>query len=386
MPCHGDGTISGYVFKLARESVNCTQVEMAQQLAMDPQTIHSWETGRRSLAATNVRDLVQLRVNLLSLGVDPALVEGLNPALEADYILSCMLATGSDQFDIDTHPLANWLLPHTVSEMLAWALGGAVPSAIDHALPKVGRRGPVASAPALSIPERKRFFENLSAMADVILKGHNWEDERRGQLGHQLYLRIGWNRDAETSRWLRVAYTRHRARFPRLDRWSPRWLELRSLVIAMAYHGDVEPLHRFVRTSHVSDECEMANLNYWAYWVGELRGRRRSQEFMVSADALRSWTGVTLLRRLIWKLDVMNPYLELNIHSIATLLGRPITFHLLDGDRDLASSLRSRVDGLLSQPMSVSVHARRELEAIRRGVSRLPRTRQTPIARGSSTT
>src|SRR5437879_2353891 len=91
-----DGIISGYVLKLARESIDHTQVEIAQQLRIDPQTVHSWETGRRSLAATNVRDLVDLRLRLFNLGVDTALVDSLNPALEADYIISQMVVTERD--------------------------------------------------------------------------------------------------------------------------------------------------------------------------------------------------------------------------------------------------------------------------------------------------
>jgi hypothetical protein len=81
---------------------------------------------------------------------------------------------------------------------------------------------------------------------------------------------------------------------------------------------------------------------------------------MVSMETFRSWTGVTLLRRLIRKLDATNSYLELNIHSIATLLDRPIAHHLLDGDGELAWSLSLKVDGLLDQPAVVSDHGRRQ--------------------------
>jgi transcriptional regulator with XRE-family HTH domain len=367
-----DGVISGYVLKLARESINCTQVELAQQLAVDPNTIHSWETGRRSLAATSVRDLAQIGLRLSNLGVNPALIDGLNPALEADHILNRTLSTGHGDLVGGSHPLASWLLPHSVSEMLAWPLIREVPSAISRVLPKSARRGPVASGPPLAIPERRRFFENVEAAAELTLSQPFGGEDGRSQLAHQLYLRIGWNREPEAREWLQASYARHRARYPRFDRWSPRWLELRSLVIALANHRDPEPLTRFVRTAHESDECKMANLNYWAYWAGELRERQWSQEFMVSMETFRSWTGVTLLRRLIRKLDATNSYLELNIHSIATLLDRPIAHHLLDGDRELAWSLSLKVDGLLEQPAVVSDHGRRQLDAIRHSISSLP--------------
>jgi hypothetical protein len=110
----------------------------------------------------------------------------------------------------------------------------------------------------------------------------------------------------------------------------------------------------------------MANLNYWAYWAGELRERQRTQDFMVSGEALRSWTGATLLRRLVGKLAATNPYLELNIHSVRTLLRRSVTAYVLDSDPDLARSMRQRVDRLLEHDPAVSHHACRELEDIRR--------------------
>jgi transcriptional regulator with XRE-family HTH domain len=312
-----DGIIAGYVLKLARESINHTQVELAQQLGIDPHTLHSWEIGRRPLAATHVRDLMRLRSRLFGLGVDPTLVDSLNPALEADYILSQVLAEPA-QTDVDNHPLCSWLLPHTVSEMLAWPLTGAVPSAISSLLPMVVRRGPVARGPTLSAFQQARFFHNLSEAAALSFDQSSPLDDLHGQLAHQLYLRVSWNQGPATREWLRSAYDRHRRRYPRFDRWSPHWLELRSFVIALAYLGDPEPIQRFIRTAHGSEQCEMANVNYWAYWIGELPQRRRSQEFMISTHAFQSWTGATLLHRLTQRLQASNPYLELNIHSITT--------------------------------------------------------------------
>src|SRR5207249_9473076 len=100
---------------------------------------------------------------LFSLGVDHTLIDSLDPALEADYIVNRMLMTELDGIDVHSHPLASWLLPHTVSEMLAWPLTGAVPYSIAGALHKSTRRGPVPGGPVLSLPERGRFFQNLTA-------------------------------------------------------------------------------------------------------------------------------------------------------------------------------------------------------------------------------
>lgn len=253
-------------------------------------------------------ELLKLRLNLSRLGVPADLIDSLVPALEADYILSQVLSMGTDSIDIQSGlaPTAqcvrNARLPLTAT----------VPSAIATAIPQIRRRGPVAAAPELSGLERARFFQNLSAAADLIADDRGDVDDSRNLLPHRLYLRIGWDRDAHIEDTMRRLYADHLKRFPTFKSWSPRWLERRSLVIALACRGDLEPMRRFIQTAHNSDDCEMANLNYWAYWSGELHGPRRSQELMISSDVLRSWTGATLLPRLSRKLTLMNPYLELH--------------------------------------------------------------------------
>ncbi|MCZ0211331.1 hypothetical protein OZK63_38885 [Streptomyces sp. UMAF16] len=48
--------------------------------------------------------------------------------------------------------------------MLAWALTGTVPSALDGWLPRP-RRGPVAVAPRLAAADQARFFDHLERQA-----------------------------------------------------------------------------------------------------------------------------------------------------------------------------------------------------------------------------
>jgi hypothetical protein len=46
-------------------------------------------------------------------------------------------------------------------------------------------------------------------------------------------------------------------------------LEARSASVALALAGDSTRLYDFV--DHMTDRsAEVANLNYWAYWIGEL--------------------------------------------------------------------------------------------------------------------
>jgi hypothetical protein len=73
------------------------------------------------------------------------------------------------------------------------------------------------------------------------------------------------------------------------------WTAARSLVVARARRGDKEPLRRFIGTALSSDACQAANLNYWAYWIGEVPEIHSSDEFM--AGDLGPWSGAALLRR-----------------------------------------------------------------------------------------
>ncbi len=42
-----EGRVSGYVFKIVRESAGLTQQQLAADLRVSPATIQGWESGRR---------------------------------------------------------------------------------------------------------------------------------------------------------------------------------------------------------------------------------------------------------------------------------------------------------------------------------------------------
>src|SRR5215471_16663246 len=147
-----DGIIAGYVLKLARESAGLTQPALAEALDVDTGTLQSWESGRRSLAATNVRDFVRLRLCLLNLGVRARLIDAIDDALSADHILDHALEAGDA--DPAAHPLAGW------------PLTGVPPAALRGPSPLPRRRGPVPAGPTLTSDQRERFFTNLRATAD----------------------------------------------------------------------------------------------------------------------------------------------------------------------------------------------------------------------------
>lgn len=80
--------VSGCLFKLIRESVSLTQVELAEKLAVDVATMQGWESGRRPLVALRAVDLARLRMRLTRLGTPPTMFSVLQDAIEADLLIA----------------------------------------------------------------------------------------------------------------------------------------------------------------------------------------------------------------------------------------------------------------------------------------------------------
>jgi hypothetical protein len=94
-------------------------------------------------------------------------------------------------------------------------------------------------------------------------------------------------------------------------------------------------LHDFV--DHTTDtRAEVANLNYWAHWIGELNDEQTSDVFMLDADT-RSWTGVRLLQHLTNRLGPDSPHLPLNLYTLHALIASRPT--LLNGRPTVRASL-----------------------------------------------
>jgi transcriptional regulator with XRE-family HTH domain len=158
--------VSGYVFKLVRESANRTQQQLAADLRVSAATIQSWESGRRPLMAMPAGQFLALRSRLSRLGAAPTLLAALTLALEADHILAQALATPHHQADPGEHPLGSWVLSRPLTTMTAWPLGGKTPDVLSGIQPAVGRRGPVPAGPALSADERRHVIGHLQAVAE----------------------------------------------------------------------------------------------------------------------------------------------------------------------------------------------------------------------------
>ena len=336
-----------------------TQEELACFLNMDAHTVHSWETGRRALTATNTGSFIRLQHKLAALGICPLLLASMRTALEADYVFEYMLGTDDDGQRLADHPLGTCLMPSSLSEMLAWPLTGSTPSYLQQLIPKNGRRGPVASNPTLLPAERQQFFERLCADADRALPLRD-KDRHHSVLAHQACFRVAWDTSPPTQQWLDDLWHRE-ARSHGFDHWSPKWLTLRSLAIARARRGDWESLSDFVTAGHSSDLCEIANLNYLAYWVGEVPALQTSNEFMTSASLFHSWTGAMVLRHLTERFDVTHPDIILNLHSTAVLVKRPVTNDLLESDPELYNALRAKLEAVYDHGTTLCPEAAREL-------------------------
>ncbi|WP_405743487.1 hypothetical protein OG422_16230 [Streptomyces sp. NBC_01525] len=110
------------------------------------------------------------------------------------------------------------------------------------------------------------------------------------------------------------------------------------------------------------DVGELANLNYWAYWLGLDHLPRGDDAFMGDRSV---WDAGALLRCLVDRLHPDLGCIDLNVHSVWSLLtARP---GVLAVDPDLCRDLRERVVRLLESG-EVSRQSRRELDAVHYGL------------------
>jgi hypothetical protein len=142
-------------------------------------------------------------------------------------------------------------------------------------------------------------------------------------------------------------------------RWTPEWPVARSLAIARACQGDPDPLQRFIRDGLDGEDRELANLTYWAYWIGAIPEPAADDGFMAERD-LSPDQAALLLRHLAATLGDSQPYATLTAHSAAVLVTRwP---GLLAADPALSGQLGQNAQTLLDT--GGVPEARRDLDAI----------------------
>lgn len=351
-----EGVISGQVLKVIRQSLGRSQEDLAELVGIDPNTVQSWESGRRGLAATKVATLGALCRQLHLLGADQTAVNSLMPAIEADFLLRFVIDTPpSEVRDLSAHPLAVSVLRRDVIDLLSWPFTHRAPDA----LPRPSRsHGPSTTVPTVSCAEREAFFAHLRQIVERANRA--WPGTGDPQPHRQIYYLMQWDPRPVAQQWVQTM-ERHERRAWRPDAgWTPRWVTARSAAITQARKGDPEPLREFIATG-LSDrgDCEDADLNYWAYWLGETTGAWRSDDAM--SGGLHRWAGHELLDRFTERLLPSEPLLDLYAHSTAALvIRRP---HLLV-DRTVAVRLRDHAEKALDTPGLVA-GTRRRLEDLR---------------------
>jgi transcriptional regulator with XRE-family HTH domain len=355
-----EGRVSGYVFKLIRESLGVTQQQLAEDLAVGVATIQGWETGRRPLMAIPAGNYLALRNRLCHLGASSPLLGALTLALETDHLLALALATPHQQADPAGHPLASWVLSRPLTAMAAWAISGKIPDELKHIGQPRARRGPVPTGPALAVDERRHVLAHLQTIAERASR----QAPDGLLLRRQAYYLLGFDTSPGIAGWLADMYRADRRALTPARGWSSSWPLARSTASALTRVGNPEPMRQFI-TDRLSDETgEAANLNYWAFWTGEL-GEQQATDAFIGTMPVDAWHGRRLARHLLDRLHGNIGFTELNIHSLWALIRiRPG----MAGVPVLADELETKIARLLDE-REVSSQARNELEVLRYGIA-----------------
>lgn len=200
------------------------------------------------------------------------------------------------------------------------------------------RRGSVGLRVMFEPPRLDRFYVVRRVRTRQRLTTGNHALLRR----QAVYL-LGFDGRPEVVEWLHGEWNRTRRRRIRHDDITG-LLEARSASVALAVAGDSSYLYDFV-SQMTEGRADVANLNYWAYWIGKLRDKQISDDFMMDADT-RSWTDARLLQHIVHRLEPDSTHLPLNLYTLHALIAsRP---SLLGGPPHARMSLIEVLDKLAS--------------------------------------
>jgi transcriptional regulator with XRE-family HTH domain len=334
------GLVPGAVLRALRTELGLTQAELAEALGVDVNTVQGWESGRRPLTSVRVEVFQRVRRRLQLLGADLDKLAVLDHAVTADYLLSEIAEAPPP----GAHPLATQVTDRTLTDLLAWPLTGKPP--------RILRNG---SSARLLLPAGQRDV----LAAQLRIAAEQAKDAESGPLlRRQVYYLLAQHE--ASVEWLDDMGRREQKETRDLREWTPQWVAARSLAVSRSVAGDPEPLDRFIHEGLANDSTQLANLTYWAYWVGEIPALWTSDLTMTTPDQGK-WRGDVLLRALAVNLDPNVPYRDLAAHAIHALL--PLRRDLAD-DPELADLLRTRIARMLDQPETLSSSARARLDQV----------------------
>ena len=336
----GVGVVSGFALRLMRESVGLTQAGFAELVERDLATVQGWESGRRPLTALRASDLSRLRAKLVTRGASPTAFAALRDCLDADLLITSAVETGESVTSAVEHPLALAVHRRDFTNLVTWPFTGETPSRLAGLGPPAARRGPAPDRPVLGAEVRERFFNHLLAVAD------RFRGEAHAVLRRQAIYLLGFDVREPTRQWLREEQhvaLRAAGRFDNV----PSWVAVRSSAVALAQDGDPEPLAAFVARGLGDDDQNTANVNYWAYWVGEIADTQVDDRFMTEVPK-RPWSGALLLEHLVPRVREGSPHLALNAHTLwALILSRP---RVLEEQPHLRTQVGHQVERVLDTP------------------------------------
>jgi hypothetical protein len=109
-----------------------------------------------------------------------------------------------------------------------------------------------------------------------------------------------------------ILFHANRASLPITDQATLAALASRTLAVSLVRYGDPAALLDFSHYGLADEPGHVANLNYWAYWVGEMTAIQRDDSFM--PGRLGPWRGDQVLRHLASRLDTPDGVADLGIH------------------------------------------------------------------------